>query len=222
MRKLLLISTFLFLVNSSFGQSTKGWLIYFGQSNFKNSKFNLHHELQIRDHQVIGDHQQTLGRIAGQYKWKPYFQVSLGYAYGYSEAEGEPNLPFSEHRIYQEGLFSHKVSKLGLRHRIRVEERFVEGQEFQSRFRYCLFLDIPLTNKEMNKGGVYLAFYDELFLNIDNPMTESLFDRNRAYAGLGFKAKDQLGLQLGYMMQHVGKSKLGNHLLLSIHQQINW
>ncbi len=222
MRKLLLIFTFLCLVNLTYGQSTRGWLIYFGQSNFKNSKFNIHHELQLRDHQLIGDHQQSLIRVAGQYKFKPYFQGSVGYGFIYSEAEGEPNLGFSENRIYQEGLFSHKLSKMLVRHRLRLEERFIDNQDFQSRFRYCLFLDIPLTEKDMKQGGLYLSFYDEVFLNIDNPNNSSIFDRNRAYGGIGFKAKDNLGVQFGYMMQHVGSSKLGNHLLLSFHHQINW
>lgn len=221
MRKFLV---FLFVLSSCIGyaQEPQSWLIYFGQSKFKDSKFSIHHEVQLRDHQLFGDHNQSLIRVGGQYQMTPKLQLTAGYAYIHSESAGSPNKPFGENRIYQEAVIAHGIHTHKMRHRFRVEERFIENQDFRGRLRYCLFYELPLTSQQFQKGGLYLAFYDEVFLNVGDTDAVDTFDRNRLYAGLGFKVKDNLGLQLGYMLQHVGKNKGSNHILLSTHHTINW
>ncbi|MGN0004224.1 MAG: DUF2490 domain-containing protein [Sphingobacterium composti] len=219
MRALFLLFTLSICISSQ-AQSLNGWLIYFGNTQIKDSKFSLHHELQLRDYKIIGDHNQSLIRVGGQYQFKPYFQATLGYGFIHTEAEGTPNNPFAEHRIYQEGMFSHGILNSKLRHRIRLEERFIENQDFRGRFRYCLFADIPLNAKKFDKNGLYLALYDEIFLNISDEESIKAFDRNRAYSGLGYKLQQNLGLQLGYMRQHVGSNAGTNHLMLSVHHKM--
>jgi hypothetical protein len=221
MRALILLFTLTICISSQ-AQSLNGWLMYFGNTGIKESKFSIHHELQLRDYRIIGDHNQTLIRVGGQYQFKPYFQTTLGYGFIHTELEGTPNNPFAEHRIYQEGVFSHGILSSKLRHRIRLEERFIENQDFRGRFRYCLFADIPLNAKQFDKNGVYLAVYDEVFLNISDSESIKAFDRNRAYAGLGYKLQQNLGLQLGYMRQNVGSNSGTNHLMLSVHHKMNW
>src|SRR5690606_41395276 len=101
--------TLLFLVASPFivsAQHVQGWGIYFGNTALGKSKFSVHHELQLRDYKMVGDHQQTLLRVGLQYQALPSTSFTLGYGYIYTEAEGTPNLPFSENRIYQEALRS--------------------------------------------------------------------------------------------------------------------
>lgn len=222
MRVFLIFSFVLSSTLLCYAQQPQSWLIYFGQSKFKDSKFSIHHEAQFRDHTLFGDHNQSLFRVGGQYQFKPYLQGTMGYGFIYSEQPGSPNLPSHEHRIYQEALFSHGLKRSKIKHRLRLEERFIERQDFRGRFRYNIFIDIPLTRRDFTAGGVYLAFYDEIFLNIDDSKDIETFDRNRLYGGLGYKVKDNLGLQLGYMMQHVEKNKGTNHLLLSVHHTINW
>lgn len=215
----------LFLISISFNlnaQSPQGWLIYFGSSQIKETKFSVHHELQLRDYKLGGDHNQTLIRVGGQYQVKPYLQTTLGYGFIHSESMGSPNNPFNEHRIYQEALLSHDVLSSKIRHRFRLEERFIDNQDFRGRFRYCLFADIPLTTNKFDKNGIYLALYDEIFLNITDNDAFETFDRNRAYAGFGFKFQKNLGVQLGYMRQNVGSHAGTNHLLLSFHHKMNW
>lgn len=221
MRALILLFTLTICISSQ-AQSLNGWIMYFGNTQIKESKFSLHHELQLRDYKIIGDHNQTLIRVGGQYQFKPYFQATLGYGFIHTELEGTPNNPFAEHRIYQEGVFSHGISSSKLRHRIRLEERFIENQDLRGRFRYCLFADIPLSAKQFDKNGVYFALYDEIFLNISDNKSIKAFDRNRAYAGLGYKLKQNLGLQLGYLRQHVGSNSGTNHLMLSMHHKMIW
>ena len=203
-------------------QSPQGWVIYFGNTQIKESKFSIHHELQLRDYKLFGDHNQTLVRVGGQYQFKSYLQGTLGYGFIHSEAEGSPNHPFTEHRIYQEAILSHGLKTAKFRHRFRLEQRFIENQDFRGRFRYCLFADIPLSGKQWDKYGTYLAFYDEVFLNMTDDAVLSTFDRNRAYGGFGYKIKKNLGAQIGYMMQNVGTNKGTNHIILSLHHKMNW
>lgn len=220
MRILLLNLLFLLVVLPSFAQDLQGWLIYFGNTKIRDTKFSIHQEVQLRDYQLIGDHNQTLIRVGAQYQVKPYLQTTVGYGFIYTEDQGIPKNSFIENRIYQEALFSHNIKKSRLRHRLRLEERFIEHQDFRGRFRYSLFADVPLTNKDFSKGGVYVALYDELFLNISDDSSIKFYDRNRAYAGLGYKVSNNLGVQLGYMRQNVGSQVGTNHLLLSFHH--NW
>ncbi|WDF68294.1 DUF2490 domain-containing protein [Sphingobacterium oryzagri] len=199
-------------------QHLQGWGIYFGSTTLKDRRFSLQHELQLRDYKLVGDHQQTLLRLGLQYQATSSVSFTLGYGYIYNEWEDTPNNPFSENRIYQEALIRHSWNILRIRHRFRTEERFT-GNGFRGRARYCLFVDVPLTARQMQQGGLYFAAYDELFVNVLAPQT-SLFDRNRLYGGLGLKVRDNLGVQLGYMRQHVGALPGTNHVLLSFHHQL--
>lgn len=221
MRALILLFSFTICISSN-AQSLQGWLMYMGNTQIKESKFSIHHELQLRDYKIIGDHNQTLLRAGVQYNFKSYLQTTLGYGFIHTESEGTPNTPFFEHRIYQEGLFGHGLRNAKLRHRVRLEERFIENQDFRGRFRYCLFADIPINAHKFDKNGVYLALYDEIFLNIADDESIKFFDRNRAYAGLGYKLQKNIGLQLGYMRQHIGAASATNHLMLSFHHKMNW
>lgn len=220
MRIILLNLLFIAVTLPCFAQNLQGWLIYFGNTKIKESKFSIHQEIQLRDYKIVGDHHQTLVRVGAQYQLKPYLVTTLGYGFIYTESFGEPNNPFVEHRIYQEALFNHSMGKAKIRHRLRLEERFIQNQEFRGRFRYCLFADIPLTDKGFAKHGAYIAVYDELFLNIADDANITVFDRNRAYAGIGYKFRDNLGVQLGYMFQNVGVQQGTNNVLLSFHHNL--
>ncbi|MBD1432328.1 DUF2490 domain-containing protein [Sphingobacterium sp. DN00404] len=223
MRLLFLTLIGVFLTSCSFAQKDpQGWLMYFGQTKIKETKFAIHHELQLRDHQLMGDHNQTLLRVGLQYRVKPYLLTTMGYGFIYSELPGSPNEPFHENRIYQEALFSHHLMRSNIRHRIRLEERFVENKDFSGRFRYCLFADIPFTQYGMGAKGWYAALYNEIFLNLSDDGTMDFFDRNRAYLGIGYRISDAVGVQMGYMYQNIGKARGTNHAMLSVHHQLKW
>ena len=216
-----LFSIILLLICSTtlLAQSPQGWLIYFGNTKIGNSKFSIHHEAQLRDYKLIGDHQQSLLRLGLQYAVSSKVNFTAGYGFIHTEAEGSPNFPFDEHRIYQEAIISHQLSRFRFRHRFRLEERFFNDRDFRGRGRYSLFMDVPLNQESMNKGAFYASFYDEVFLNTFSKEADT-FDRNRLYGGFGYKFRQNLGLQLGYMRQHVGVNSGTNHALLSFHHHL--
>ena len=76
-------------------------------------------------------------------------------------------------------------------------------------------MNIPLNNKTIESKTLYLALYNEIFINgernIGADRTVPLFDRNRLYGGIGYQLKTNLRMQLGFMNQSLetfGKNQL--------------
>jgi hypothetical protein len=120
-------------------------------------------------------------------------------------------------------LFPQRISsRLSLAHRLRVEERWVTQQDFRSRIRYNLFTKWVLNQAEMSKGAVYLALYNEIFLNGPSQSSfiynDSLFDRFFSYAAIGFCLNNHLKVQCGFLEQITPTQEKGL-LQLSFHHQ---
>ncbi len=181
--------------DSNFGN----WLIYIGNKKL-NSKWNIHNEVQYRNYNAIGDLEQLLLRTGLGYTFNENKNnVLLGYGYILSEnylGNTDTKVSVNEHRIFQQFTSKQIVGSVKLSHRYRFEQRFVES-DFKMRFRYFLGLNIPLNKKEKELSKYYLSAYNEIFLNTKS----SIFDRNRVYAGIGYKLNNQLRLEAGYMNQ---------------------
>jgi hypothetical protein len=148
----------------------------------------------------------------------------LGYAHITSGAYGDSDEKSMESRIYQEMLLPQKLgNRFFLTHRYRYEQRFVENQDFRTRFRYALFINVALNKQTLEKNTVYLALYNELFINGERKISDTqkveLFDRNRTYLGLGYGITDHLRVQAGWMRQ-ITDSWAKNQLQLSLHHKI--
>lgn len=181
-------------------QSNLGnWLIYFGNTRI-NKQFNWHHEVQHRNYDAIGDLEQLLIRTGIGYNLtENNNNVLLGYAFIHSQnyaAGVEDKVEVNEHRIYQQFITRQNAGRVGLQHRYRFEQRFIEDV-FKLRFRYFLGLTIPLNRKEMLDKTWYLSLYNEIFLNTK----DTIFDRNRLYGGLGYRPNKRLRFEVGYMNQ---------------------
>lgn len=183
------------------------WYMYFFTKKFKDSQFGTQGDYQFRNWNLGGDLEQLLLRTGVTYQPKnTNVTFTLGYAFISTGEFGESDGTFPEHRIYQEALFPQKVgSRFYFTHRFRYEQRWLENQDFRTRYRYTLFMNVPLNGLELKKGVVYLAVYNEIFINgqtdIGGGSTVQLFDRNRFYTGLGYGLRNNLRLQLGMMNQ---------------------
>lgn len=201
------------------------WYMYFFNTTFKESSWGLQGDIQYRNWNAGGDLEQLLIRSGITYKAKESnLKLTLGYGHITSGAFGSDNSTTTESRIYQEALYPVKFGKrFYTNHRFRYEQRFVEDQDFRTRYRYNLFLNIPLNKPTLDEKTIYLAFYNELFINgqrqIGNGKTVELFDRNRTYAAIGYQIKKGLKIQAGFMKQTTNTwSK--NQLQLSLHQNL--
>ena len=180
--------------DSDFGN----WLIYFGNKKL-NEQWNIHHEIQYRNYNAIGDLEQLLLRTGVGYNVNDMNNVLLGYGYILSEnyiGESDDKISVNEHRIFQQYITKQNIGKVSLSHRYRLEQRFVE-EDFKLRFRYFLSLKIPLKIKEKGTSPLYLSAYNEIFLNSKS----SIFDRNRVYGGLGYNLSENIKIELGYINQ---------------------
>jgi len=174
------------------------WIIYIGNKKL-NEKWNIHNEVQYRNYDTAGDLEQLLLRTGLGYNITNNSNILLGYGYILSKNyldNSDEKVSVNEHRIFQQFSTKQKIGKVGLSHRYRFEQRFVED-DFKLRLRYFLGVNIPLQYKEDGKNPLYLSMYNEIFLNTKS----SVFDRNRVYGGLGYKFSKEFRLELGYMNQ---------------------
>ena len=106
MKKLIIILVFLTIPFLGFGQE-KGpgnWLVYIGSKQL-NSKWNLHHEVQYRNYNAIGNLEQLLLRTGLGYKVGEKSNLLLGYGYINSEnytGNEDEKFTVEEHRIFQQ------------------------------------------------------------------------------------------------------------------------
>jgi hypothetical protein len=217
--KLLILSVILIplSVSSQVDESQTGaWYMYFFNHQFENSQWGFQGDIQYRDWQGIGDMEQLLLRSGLTYTVKDTkLKFTMGYANITSGVPGGDDSTSGENRIYQEALFPSKFGRFHLTHRFRYEQRFVENQDFRTRYRYNLFLNVPLNKKTLEPKAIYVALYNELFINgqedIGDGRSVELFDRNRTYLGLGYVLNSTIRFQLGWMNQKTvnwGKGQL--------------
>ncbi len=200
-----------------------GWYMYFFDARADDSQWGFQGDIQYRNWDLIGDLEQLL--LRGGLTWRPKSNdalLTLGYANITTGEFGPGDSTTNENRVYQEALLPQRIGeRIYLRHRFRYEQRWVEGQDFRTRFRYMLFMNIPLNRIDLGQGAWYLSFYNEIFINgerdIGDGRTVEVFDRNRFYAAVGYSLSDSLKLQTGFMHQYAndwGKPQFQ----LSLHQ----
>lgn len=178
------------------------WMIYFGNLKLS-SKLNWHHEVQYRNFNAAGDLEQLLLRTGIGYNLtENNNNLLLGYGYIISTpyiSGADEKRRFGEHRLFQQFITRQHFGRVYLQHRYRLEQRFIEDTDFRMRFRYFLLLNIPLNKPALDSGAWYLSAYNELFINHRSPY----FDRNRAYAALGYCIGKYMRVELGWMRQQL-------------------
>ena len=189
------------------GDQVGAWYMYFWNTTIKESAWGVQGDAQYRNWDLGGDMEQLLlrGGVSYQPAGTP-IKFTLGYAHITSGTFGESDNTTVESRVYEEAMLPQKFGeRFHLNHRFRYEQRFAQDQDPRTRWRYALFLNVPLTAKTLSKRVFYLAMYNELFINgergIGDGRSVELFDRNRLYAGIGYGILNDLRVQTGYMRQ---------------------
>lgn len=228
-----LVASLVFTLLSIFSYAQTGpdedqlgaWYMYFYNKPFKNSQFGIQGDFQLRMWSPFSDLEQLLLRSGFTYTPKNAdILFTLGYANITTGAFGESDATVMENRIYQEVLFPTKIGGIFLfTHRFRYEQRWLESQDLRTRYRYNLFLNVPLNGPALDKGVVYIALYNEVFINgqrdIGEGRTVELFDRNRLYLGGGYGLLSNLRVQGGWMLQTTDNWSKGQ-LQFSLHHKL--
>jgi hypothetical protein len=199
-----------------------GWYTYQWTLNRSGSTLGWQGDLQLRYWDVGGDTEQRLLRSG--LTWQPgRIKYTLGVAHVVSEAFGPSSADSEERRLYQEALWpAQRIGEHGfLVHRIRTEERYLEGQDLRTRLRYLVGYNHVLNQTTLTQGALYLAFSNELFVNLERGIgggrQVDYFDRNRFAAGLGYSLTDGLRIQLSYMRQSLDSNRKDQLQLNVIH-----
>ena len=223
---IIFLSTSLNAQSTAFDEDQLGaWYMYFWTLQLKESRFGFQGDLQFRNWDLGGDLEQLLLRGGLTYQPKNTdVKFTLGYAYILSGEFGESTETTDENRMYQEALLPQEVgSRVLITHRFRFEQRWVESQDFRTRWRYALFINVPFNKKALIKGAVYYAFYNELFINGERDIGDGneveLFDRNRFFNALGYAISDRIRIQGGYMIQTTDNWSKGQ-IQLSLHHSL--
>ena len=198
------------------------WYMLFWSTRFDDTQVGLQGDVQHRNWNMGTDLEQLLIRGGLTYDLlESTVRVTGGGAHITSGAFGDSGETSAERRVYQEALVRQSLGRIvSLRHRYRYEQRWVDGQDFRTRFRYALFGDVALNGRGTGSGSIYLALYNEVFINgeleIGPGRTVERFDRNRFYTALGFGVSDRSQIQAGYMIQTVPDGSKGQ-VQISLH-----
>ena len=212
-------------------QSTfNGWLASF--NTFKTGKkTSIHTDIQLRSTDEIKQVQSILIRPGLNVRLNKHVTVTAGYAFISSKrTSGTATAFMPEHRIWEQLLITHKLKRVAVSHRFRLEQRFLaksvvvndelerDGSAYANRFRYFIRGLIPFTNEPVFKKGCFAALQNEVFMNFGNTSTvnNEKFDQNRLYVALGYRLHPSFDLETGYLNQYVNgrnKSFSNNHIV---------
>jgi hypothetical protein len=199
------------------------WYMLFWSARAGQSPLGVQGDVQFRNWDTLGDLEQLLVRAGIMlHPSSSGASFTLGAAHVTSGTFGSDASTSSEFRLYQEALFPQQVGgRAAVRHRLRTEQRWVEGQDVRTRLRYAVFIDLPLNSPRVAPGAWYLAAYDEVFINgetdVGQGQTVKRFDRNRLYGALGLMPRAGYRIQAGYMLQSTATIHKGQ-LQLSLHR----
>ena len=151
-----------------------------------------------------------LGIVGLNYHINKNVVVGIGYANGDIDTSFEENdIPdIKENRILEQIVLKHKLNNIGLSHRFRLEQRFLEYPTedlLKHRLRYRFKGSIPI-NKTL-----FIAVYDEIHFVLN----EFDFNQNRSYVALGAKLNKNINVQLGYA-RHSFKTKSFNRISIQV------
>lgn len=185
------------------------WYSYFGDHPVS-KRWEVHLEGQWRRHDLGPKWQQLLLRPGVNFELNPNVILTAGYGFVDTFQYGDYPVPyrFPEHRLFQQALLKHKVGKLDLQHRYRLEQRFfgvrsdsaidiIDDSRHENRFRHLTRVNIPLTQDKK----YYIATFDEFFINFGKNVAANIFDQNRAYVAMGLPVARGTKIEIGYMLQ---------------------
>lgn len=216
----------------------QNWFTYFGQYKL-DSLWGIHTDVQFRMDENVQLAKQNLLRAGLIYYLKPNLNLTAGYAY-INAHNTELNAYATEHRIWEQLLYTHPLSSLSMTHRFRVEQRFVEqlrethdgtistgSHKTGNRLRYFNRTLLDFDKSAEARQTFYIALQNEVFANVAAPaLNSNFFDQNRFLVAFGIFHDKKTRLELGYMNQFLNpyrQPNIMNHILhVSVLQTLNF
>lgn len=191
------------------------WLMYFGD-HAVGRRWALHAEAQVRRSDGFDAWQQLLLRPGVVYTLTPAARVAAGYAYVSTWPYGDQPAAarFPEHRAWQQLQLGHTTGRFAWQHRYRLEQRWVDravdatrrDRTYSNRARYLVRATLPLAGRTLDANEPYLSAYEELFVSWGRNVQRNVFDQNRLYGAVGWRAGGTTRIEAGYLQQLVFKA----------------
>lgn len=195
------------------------WLSHWGDHRLA-ARWSVHTEGHWR-RAGLGEHaQQLLLRPAVNFHLHDQVLLTQGYSYYENYSYGTYPIRFAnhEHHLYQQVQLTQPIGRVGLQHRFRMEERFIarmvpsaddpnaaafDRYVYQSRFRYRVWVTVPLNRPTAEPGAFTANLYDEVFLNFGDSERLDLIQQNRISLLLGYQVNRPVSVLLGYLYQTI-------------------
>ncbi|MBS1774076.1 MAG: DUF2490 domain-containing protein [Bacteroidetes bacterium] len=203
-------------------QNTIGWYNVFG-TVYVTPRASVWLEYQWRRDDVVKHWQQSLSRIGLQYNFKNGVSALLGYGFILTYPYGDyPSGPHHvpEHRIFEQLVWNGNIGRIGLNHRLRLEQRHlgkvdqsaaehtITGWNYMNRLRYQLRATICLNKKAMEDNTIYTAAFDEIFIGFGKNVNQNVYDQNRLGLVAGYQFNKSVRFEIGCLNQIVQQAAL--------------
>ncbi|WP_340155912.1 DUF2490 domain-containing protein [uncultured Winogradskyella sp.] len=199
------------------GESKLGSWYEITSSNRVSDKYSLFGSLTSWNYELPAEKTHLfLGIVGANYHLNTKTSIGIGYAYGDIDSSFEVNnTPHTkEHRILEQLVFNHKLNKIKLSQRFRLEQRFLEYETeniLKHRLRYRFKGKIPINNT------LFVSIYDEIHFYLN----QFDFQQNRVFAGLGFSFDKNIKAEFGYA-RHSFKTKSFNRLSVQLNLKFDF
>ena len=229
MKKILFVVLFAIPLGNAYAQTqSSGWLASF--NTFKTSKkTSIHADVQWRSGDDIKFTQTLLLRAGLNYHLSKKLTLTGGYAFIHNYRNmGAADGYVPEHRIWEQLLYNHKLNKIAVIHRVRLEQRFLsktiidnnelekDGSLYANRVRYFIRNVLHFKQQPTFTKGMFAALQNEVFLNFGNKqqVNGKTFDQNRLYVAVGYRFSKSFDIEAGYMNQYTNgrTNDVNNHI----------
>ena len=192
-------------------QQTSGWLMLLNNTKI-NKNWGMYVDLQMRSDDNFDGVKNLMFRPGLTYYLNDKNEFTLGYLVNeiFTRLDGASDNSLTEQRIWEQYVFKHKLNRVAVSHRLRLEQRFIgrraDDDLFSQRLRYYFKFQIPLQKgSQPFDKGMYVALQNEVFLNLKNKdqLNTHFFDQNRGYAAAGYRFSKKLDIELGYLNQAI-------------------
>lgn len=230
MKKIIIPGILILLLHNAHAQTQfSGWLATFNTVKV-GKKTSIHSDFQWRSGDDIKFTQTLLLRAGLNYHLTKKSTLTAGYAFIHNyRSMGAVDGYVPEHRIWEQFIYSHKLCRVNISHRFRLEQRFLsrtvvdnnelinDGTAYANRFRYFIRNILPLNNQPIFYKGAFIALQNEVFFNLGNKanVNGKTFDQNRFYGAVGYRFSKQFDLEAGYMNQYINgrTNDVNNHIV---------
>ena len=196
-------------LNITFAQSPVedelgSWFTFSGNHEISD-KVSFSTLIQAWDYELADNFNFILYNLSLNYAVSPKTTASLAYGFSDIDSGFETNAPHNvENRLSEQVGYKHKLFKLPIDHRFRVEQRFLNKSGpnvIHNRLRYRLGMKITL-NKTL-----FFRIHNEYLTTIGSKKVDA-FSENRLYGALGIHVSKSANIQVGYLNRKIKKLSL--------------